>query len=85
MYKVIYRFADLQDKNHIYNVGDAYPREGSEPSEKRIDELAGKNNKIGKPLIEKVIVKKAIVEDIKEEPIDEEEPKPKKRKKADTE
>lgn len=75
MYKVIVRFMDLQDNDHIYEVGDTYPRKGSDPSFDRIRELAGKKNKIGKVLIE----------EIKEEPIAEEKPKPKKRKKADVE
>ena len=67
MYKVIYRFADMQDEKHVYDVGDTYPREGSKPSKERIAELVGSENKIGKPLIEAV----------------EENPKPKKRKKAE--
>lgn len=54
MYKVIYKFADLQDGKHVYNVGDAYPFDGSKPSQKRIDELASSKNKIGKPLIEEI-------------------------------
>ena len=74
MYKVICRFADLQDDSHVYEVGDIYPRKGSDPSFDRIRELASDSNKIGKPLIE----------EIKEEPI-EEKPKQKKRKKADVE
>ena len=54
MYKVIYKFVDLQDDNYAYNVGDTYPRKGSNPSEERIAELASDQNKIGKPLIEAV-------------------------------
>ena len=54
MYKVICRFADLQDESHVYEVGDIYPREGHEPSLKRIRELSGKKNKIGEPLIKEV-------------------------------
>lgn len=57
MYKVIERFMDLQDDNHIYEVGDAYPREGAEPTPERIRELASNSNKIGKPLIEEVVEK----------------------------
>lgn len=53
-YKVIYRFSDLQDFRHIYNVGDIFPRHGVNVKQSRIDELASKNNKIGKPLIEKI-------------------------------
>ena len=62
MYKVIKKFHDLQDatktKNgmvyHEYNVGDEFPRKGHEVSEERLDELAGKENKQGVPLIELV-------------------------------
>lgn len=52
MCKVIKKFTDLQDGNHVYNVGDVYPREGYTPSEERIAELAGDKNKQGTPLIE---------------------------------
>ena len=58
MYKVLLRFADLQDSSHVYEVGDAYPREGVKPSEERISELLGASNKIGAPLIKKVVEKK---------------------------
>ena len=54
MYKVIKMFADLKDANHVYNVGDEYPRKGLEVSEDRISELAGSNNKQGCPLIKLV-------------------------------
>ena len=57
MYKVIERFMDLQDDNHIYEVGDAYPREGAYPKLERIRELASNRNKIGKPLIEEIVEK----------------------------
>lgn len=58
-YKVIYRFSDLQDFNHIYNVGDAFPRHGVKVKQSRIDELASNKNKIGKPLI-KAVEKKTV-------------------------
>lgn len=54
MYKVIKHFTDLQDKNHPYNVGDVFPREGLEVKPDRLAELAGSNNKQGVPLIELV-------------------------------
>ena len=54
MYRVIKFFHDLQDGDHPYNVGDTFPREGAEPSEKRIAELSGSGNRQGKPLIELV-------------------------------
>ena len=54
-YIVIYKiFKDLQDKEHIYKKGDTYPREGYQPTQKRIKELASKNNKIGETLIKKI-------------------------------
>ena len=50
-YKVIHRFADLQDFNHLYNVGDLFPRIGMKVSQSRIDELASSKNKLKTPLI----------------------------------
>lgn len=54
MYKVIHYFTDLQDGNKPYNVGDTFPRQGLTVTKKRLAELAGKDNKQGKPLIELV-------------------------------
>ena len=54
MYKVIKLFADLQDANHVYNVGDEYPRKGVNVTDERIAELAGSTNKQGCPLIEPI-------------------------------
>ena len=51
-YKVIHRFTDLQDFNHLYNVGDLFPRIGMKVSQSRIDELASCKNKLKTPLIE---------------------------------
>ena len=51
-YKVIHRFTDLQDFNHLYNVGDVFPRVGMKVPQSRIDELASGNNKLKTPLIE---------------------------------
>lgn len=51
MYKVIEKFADLQDYNHIYEVGDVYPREGKLVSSKRLAELASNKNRLRTPLI----------------------------------
>lgn len=50
-YKVIYRFKDMQDLNHLYEVGDEYPRLGASPSQARVEELASSKNRIGRPLI----------------------------------
>lgn len=54
MYKVIEKFADLQDNKHLYNAGDTFPREGADIKQARFDELAGNKNKANRPLIEKV-------------------------------
>lgn len=54
MYRVIKFFTDLNDNNHAYHAGDEFPREGIAVSDERIEELAGKNNKQGVPLIEAV-------------------------------
>lgn len=54
MYKVIVRFMDLQDENHIYEVGDTFPRDGVKVSTDRISELMSCENKIGCTLIEKI-------------------------------
>lgn len=51
MYKVIKAFADLQDGNHTYSVGDRFPRCGVEVGKERIAELSGRENKQGVPLI----------------------------------
>lgn len=68
MYKVISYFTDLQDFNHPYKVGDEFPRLGLKVTEARLQELAGSNNKQGKPLIAKVEEPKVeVVEDVKAE------------------
>ena len=54
MYRVIYKFKDLQDNDHIYEVGDKFPRKGLVVDDARIAELAGSENKLGAPLIEEV-------------------------------
>ncbi|MEK3955376.1 hypothetical protein [Psychrobacillus sp. FSL K6-1464] len=51
--EVIKSFRDLEDENHVYKVGDKYPRKGRARKE-RIEELAGNENKIGEPLIAEV-------------------------------
>lgn len=55
-YKVIETFVDLQDGNYRYNVGDKFPHDGIEVSEKRINDLSGKNNRRKMALIEKIDV-----------------------------
>lgn len=95
MYRVIKYFTDLQDNNHPYQVGDIFPHEGKEVTEKRLLELSTSANRRGMPLIEKVEVEPVQIEPIKaeteepvedfmnppEEPIEEEDnEKPKKRR-----
>ena len=69
MYKVIKSFVDLRDKNHLYKVGDTFPKVGSVASENRIAELSSNQNKMGVPLIEEIpekpskkAIKKAVEE-----------------------
>lgn len=52
-YVVIKKFRDLQDNDHIYEVGEKYPRKGK-PNKERVKELLSNKNKIGEPLIEEV-------------------------------
>lgn len=52
MYRAVEQFADLQDDKYIYEIGMIYPRKGLNPSDERIKELAGSENKVGKPVIE---------------------------------
>lgn len=53
MYKVIKEFADLQDNNHVYHVGDKFPHNGRKVSKERCKELETSANLIGAPLIAK--------------------------------
>lgn len=55
MYEVIKKFTDLQDSNHVYNIGDTYPHEGYTPSEERITELSTDKNRQKTPLIAEII------------------------------
>lgn len=55
-YRVVESFYDLQDpvgmSYHLYNAGDAYPREGMEPSPGRIEYLLSGGTRRGEPVIE---------------------------------
>lgn len=44
-------FYDLQDGDHLYNVGDSYPRKGMAASDKRIAELMSGKNRLKAPVI----------------------------------
>ena len=50
-YTVIEAFVDLQDNNHVYGVGDEYPRAGHDVTLSRLSELMSAKNMIGKPLV----------------------------------
>lgn len=58
-YKVIYPFADLQDKTkvfpdgRVYAVGDAFPATKRKVSEERIAELLSSNNGASTAVIKK--------------------------------
>lgn len=57
-YEVLRKFRDLEDDNHVYEVGDNYPRRGT-LDEKRVEVLASADNKIGEPLIKLIPAVKA--------------------------
>lgn len=71
MFIVINAFLDLQDAEYLYDVGDAYPREGLEPSEERIKELLGSDNLQGQPMIKAV---KTVPVDVKGDEVTDSEP-----------
>ena len=73
-YTVLSEFADLQDGNHIYRVGDEYPRKGYSPTDERVDELCTGKNLLHKPLIQKVEVQEpeTVEEEVVETPETEE-------------
>jgi hypothetical protein len=63
VYKVIEKFKDLKDNDHIYEVNDIYPRKDiklEDIPQKRIKELTTTKNKIGKILIEEIEEKSAL-------------------------
>ncbi|MBC1651312.1 hypothetical protein HCJ13_14040 [Listeria booriae] len=51
MYRVVKAFTDLLDGGRVYREGDAFPAEGAEVSEARLDELSGYQNRHREPLI----------------------------------
>ena len=53
-YTVLSEFADLQDGNYIYRVGDEYPRKGYSPTDERVTELSTGKNLLHRPLIQLV-------------------------------
>lgn len=57
-YRVIRFFYDLTDSEHLYNVGDSFPRKGLAVSNARIKELLSGKNRLKTPVIEEVKVAK---------------------------
>lgn len=57
-YKVIRFFYDMQDAEHLYKVGDSYPREGVAVSDKRVAELLSNKNRLRQPVIAEVKTKR---------------------------
>lgn len=53
-YKVVRCFADREDANHVYMVGDEYPRHGFTASKERIEELSTDANNQNTPLIAEI-------------------------------
>lgn len=60
MYVVTNKFADKEDDKRSYEVGDTYPREGLNPTQKRIRQLSSIH-----PVYKRDFIKK--VEEQKEE------------------
>lgn len=58
MYKVLKRFADLEDNKYLYEVGDEFPRHGVKVTPERLNTLAGSDNLMKTPLIEEVKTRK---------------------------
>ena len=81
MYKVVKYFTDLQDGNYAYKVGDIYPRQGVEPTQARIEELASNKNRQGVPLIAIVLADKNKLDEVTAE----ETPKKSRKKKTEIE
>jgi hypothetical protein len=53
-HKVVRRFKELKHDGHIYEVGDAYPKEGSKATKSRLEELSTTKNKYAQVFIEDV-------------------------------
>lgn len=54
MYIVVNKFKDLEDNDHLYEIGKIYPHEKKNISEDRIKELTTKKNKLKNVLIKEV-------------------------------
>ena len=57
-YKVVRRFKETKHDNHIYEVGDSYPKEGSKATKARLEELSTIKNKYEQIFLEEAEEKK---------------------------
>lgn len=53
-YKVVREFKETKHDDHIYKVGDSYPKEGEKATKARLEELSTTKNKYKKVYIEEV-------------------------------
>ena len=53
-YKVINQFKEKHHKDHIYNVGDVYPKQGERFNKQRAEYLAKYNADFKKTFLEKI-------------------------------
>lgn len=54
-YIVLHDFKDLEDGDKVYKKNKPFPNPANKKiSKKRIEELSGKDNKLGKPVIKQV-------------------------------
>lgn len=53
-YKVVRQFKETKHNDHIYNVGDAYPKTGEKATKARLEELSSTKNKYKKIYLQEV-------------------------------
>ncbi len=58
--KVLIAFTDNEDNNHVYNVGDEYPRENAQATDERIAYLLSDKNKFKRPVLEQEKQRKGV-------------------------
>ena len=63
-FEVLRSFSDTQDGEHVYVVGDEFPRHGFSVSDERVKELSGCENAFKCPLIRAVAVEKPEAKEI---------------------
>lgn len=66
LYKVEVQFLDGQDDNHLYKIGDIYPRVGIKPTNERIEELSTDNNRRNVVAISKLDLNKLKLSELRE-------------------